>query len=381
MVKSAKIHQFEHHEEEFEDDDEGEEEEDEEDDGDGDGDGGGRNNNSNSNSNSSSSLLNRTTPRSRVRVGGKSSSTTQNQRSTAHRSKHSQTEQRRRSKINERFQILRNLIPQNDQKRDKASFLLEVIEYVQFLQEKLNTYEGDYRGWNPEPKKLIPWRNHRGPAESFMDHSQVIRNGFGLENNVDPPAILSNAQNSTESELATEVVYKVLDHLTGSTTPPVPLNVQTKPNMFDIVCRGGMPTETLQESISDAENLPSQPQPQWWHARPYATECAVPTNLLNVREELAVDSGSDSISSAYSQGILNSLTGALQSSGVDLSQASISVQVNVGKRSNSGPISVASNSKDHEKQSMDDQVMVHTGVGSCSNESELAHKRLRTEES
>lgn len=43
--------------------------------------------------------------------------------------------------------------------------------------------------------------------------------------------------------------------------------------------------------------------------------------------------------------ILNSLTGALQSSGVDLSQASISVQVNVGKRSNSGPISIASNSK------------------------------------
>ena len=104
-MKSAKIHQYEHHEEEFEDDDEGEEEEDEEDDGDGDGDGGGRNNNSNSNSNSSSSLLNRTTPRSRVGVGGKSSGTTQNQRSTAHRSKHSQTEQRRRSKINERHAL------------------------------------------------------------------------------------------------------------------------------------------------------------------------------------------------------------------------------------------------------------------------------------
>jgi len=43
--------------------------------------------------------------------------------------------------------------------------------------------------------------------------------------------------------------------------------------------------------------------------------------------------------------ILNSLTGALQSSGVDLSQASISVQVNVGKRSNSERISIASNSK------------------------------------
>ncbi|KAE8732981.1 hypothetical protein F3Y22_tig00001644pilonHSYRG00054 [Hibiscus syriacus] len=43
------------------------------------------------------------------------------------RSKHSVTEQRRRSKINERFQILRELIPNTDQKRDKASFLLEVI--------------------------------------------------------------------------------------------------------------------------------------------------------------------------------------------------------------------------------------------------------------
>jgi hypothetical protein len=42
------------------------------------------------------------------------------------RSKHSATEQRRRSKINDRFQMLRQLIPNSDQKRDKASFLLEV---------------------------------------------------------------------------------------------------------------------------------------------------------------------------------------------------------------------------------------------------------------
>jgi len=43
------------------------------------------------------------------------------------RSKHSATEQRRRSKINDRFQMLRDLVPHSDQKRDKASFLLEVI--------------------------------------------------------------------------------------------------------------------------------------------------------------------------------------------------------------------------------------------------------------
>ncbi|KAJ0094630.1 hypothetical protein Patl1_16630 [Pistacia atlantica] len=47
-------------------------------------------------------------------------------KASAIRSKHSVTEQRRRSKINERFQILRDLIPHSDQKRDTASFLLEV---------------------------------------------------------------------------------------------------------------------------------------------------------------------------------------------------------------------------------------------------------------
>ena len=81
MVKSAKRHE----------DDEFElVEEEEEDDVVGGGGGGAKN--SNSNSNSSSSLV-----KCPVRVDGKTG-----QRNTAHRSKHSQTEQRRRSKINER---------------------------------------------------------------------------------------------------------------------------------------------------------------------------------------------------------------------------------------------------------------------------------------
>ena len=80
-------------------------------------------------------------------------------KASAIRSKHSVTEQRRRSKINERFQILRDLIPHSDQKRDTASFLLEVIEYVQYLQEKVQKYEGSYQGWGQEPSKLMPWVN------------------------------------------------------------------------------------------------------------------------------------------------------------------------------------------------------------------------------
>jgi hypothetical protein len=54
----------------------------------------------------------------------------ENDKASAIRSKHSVTEQRRRSKINERFQILRELIPNSEQKRDTASFLLEVCHGI-----------------------------------------------------------------------------------------------------------------------------------------------------------------------------------------------------------------------------------------------------------
>jgi len=101
-----------------------------------------------------------------------------------------------------RFQVLREIIPHSDQKRDKASFLLEVsqdtflvylgyasgtmishfaswnfgqvIEYIQFLQEKVNRYEG-YPGWNSEPPKLAPWVSFWMPlCGSYAKSSSVI---------------------------------------------------------------------------------------------------------------------------------------------------------------------------------------------------------------
>lgn len=35
--------------------------------------------------------------------------------------------------------------------------LVQVIEYVQYLQEKVQKYEGSYQGLTPEPTKLMPW--------------------------------------------------------------------------------------------------------------------------------------------------------------------------------------------------------------------------------
>ncbi|KVH98491.1 Myc-type, basic helix-loop-helix (bHLH) domain-containing protein [Cynara cardunculus var. scolymus] len=89
------------------------------------------------------------------------------------RSKHSATEQRRRSKINDRFSMLRELIPHGDQKRDKASFLLEVIDYIHFLQEKVNKYEDScLRGWNNEPpaNAIIPWVIILSTLKCFKTH-------------------------------------------------------------------------------------------------------------------------------------------------------------------------------------------------------------------
>lgn len=294
-------------------------------------------------------------------------------KANANRSKHSETEQRRRSKINERFQALRNLIPQNDQKRDKASFLLEVIEYIHFLQEKLQVYEGSYEGWSQEPAKLLPWKIDRASAESLLDHTQVMKNGSAHENSV----MLANVHNSIESDMGAAAMYKTLDHPPGPTNPAIPFDVQTPSNVFAAVGRGGLPTQSLQESVSDVENMAYHLQSQLLHGRPCATECSTPNNTLNGQEEdLASDSLSVNISNAYSQQILNTLTQALQSSGVDLAQTSIGVQIDVGKRENS-TTAVAPSSK--VNQYLSNQLLVQDGVGSSAENSEQAHKRPRRE--
>ncbi|KAE8659369.1 hypothetical protein F3Y22_tig00116962pilonHSYRG00186 [Hibiscus syriacus] len=295
------------------------------------------------------------------------------QKTSTNRSKHSETEQRRRSKINERFQTLREIIPQNDQKRDKASFLLEVIEYIQFLQEKLQMYEGSYPGWSQEPTKIITWKNHHGIAENFIDHSQTMKNGSSCENDGIIPSMVVNMQNSIESNLGDAAVFKALDHPPASATSKV--NMQTR---SDAIATHGRGSIAFHESASDSVNMVHQPQFQSWQSRDCLAESVIPNNSAIEQEELTIRDESVGLSSAYSQGILNSLTLALQSSGVDMSQASISVKIDVGKRVVSGVTFMPSSSKEKEIQYISNQVMIQTGVRSCSEESDQAHKRHRT---
>ncbi|OVA04891.1 Myc-type [Macleaya cordata] len=313
-----------------------------------------------------------------VRIDGKSN----DQKANTPRSKHSATEQRRRSKINDR-QILRDLIPLNDQKRDKASFLLEVIEYIQFLQEKVNKYEVPYQGWNQEPTKLMPWRNRHGPGESIADHSLAIKNGpgpglmfagkFNDHNIPITPPILANAQNPVENDRRTSAAYKPMDVDLGVANKAISLPTSMQPDMFISAARSGALAQPLQRPTCDGENMISKSETHIWQSRP----CAIASGALNEQDEMAIEGGTISISNVYSQGLLNNLTKALQSSGVDLSQASISVQIDLGKQ----PISRLTTTKDHENPSSSNRRMARSRDASSGEDWEQAQKRLKTEKS
>lgn len=62
-------------------------------------------------------------------------------------------------------------------------------------------------------------------------------------------------------------------------------------------------------------------------------------------EEMSIESDTTSISTVYSQRLMNTLKQALQSSGVDLSQANMSVQIDLAKRANDRSNALASNFK------------------------------------
>ncbi|KAG1364320.1 transcription factor BIM2 [Cocos nucifera] len=296
---------------------------------------------------------------------------------TTPRSKHSATEQRRRYKINDRFQILRDLIPHSDQKRDKASFLLEVIEYIKFLQERLEKYE-PYRGWCPENAKLMQWSNSQGPTDGVSDSSHVFKSGPAapgfmftgkfVDNTIPiAPTMLSNTQNVEEPDM---------NPGTGAVLVPL------QPKFCASVGMESGLTEPQERLISDSDNMASQSQS--WQRPSGPADCNIGSDMLSEQEELAIDEGTISISSVYTQGILNTLTQALESSGIDLSQASISVQISLGKRAISRrptATTTMSGAKDHEDPSAVNQVMGDSRVGSSGEESEQALKRHKVDNS
>ncbi|XP_016547005.1 transcription factor BIM2 isoform X2 [Capsicum annuum] len=260
------------------------------------------------------------TPSSNSTKEGKNSD-----KANAIRSKHSVTEQRRRSKINERFQTLRNLIPHTDQKRDTASFLSEVIQYVQYLQETVQKYEGSYQPWNSEPTKLMPWRNSHWRAHSFPATPQALRNStdtgptysgrFDENLLTDTSAMQANQRNPLVSHPGGDVSYKSMDQ---------EKELVSRAIATSIPLQASVPVP-VQNDSAFSDSLPT----------PASDECPSTTNALN-GQEFVIEGGTISISSPYSPLLLSSFTQALETAGLDLSQATVSVQINLGKQAFKG---------------------------------------------
>ncbi|XP_023537137.1 transcription factor BIM2-like [Cucurbita pepo subsp. pepo] len=289
-----------------------------------------------------------------------------NDKANAIRSKHSVTEQRRRSKINERFQILRDLIPHSDQKRDTVSFLLEVIEYVQYLQEKVQKYEGSYQNWSGEPTKLIPWRNSHWRMPTFVGHPESVKNGSASgpmysgkfdDNNISiSPAMLASSQNPLESHTGRDILQD------ADITNKVPLPMSLEGNTHASIRSDGVHDQSLHVPISDAQT----------------TECPITNNASSQPEEMSIQGGTISVSSLYSEGLLNSLTQALQNTGLDLSQASISVQIDLGKRANKRTPCGTPIYKETGNPPSGHPSMAHEGDLDSEDDSDQVKKRRRT---
>lgn len=287
------------------------------------------------------------------------------------RSKHSVTEQRRRSKINERFQILREIIPHSDQKRDTASFLLEVIEYVQYLQEKVQKYEVSYQDWSAEPTKLMPWRNSHWRVQNFATQPHAIKNGSGPgsmfpgkfdDNSISmSPTMLTSTQTPVESDPNRDIACKPMDRQPEVANKGISISMPLQGNLPAPAQSDSGLLHPLQRPVSDAQS----------------NECPATTDTMNQQEELTVEGGTINISSIYSQGLLNNLTQALESAGIDLSQANISVQIDLGKRANRGLMPEASVAKDLENPPSINQAMAKLRDVSSGEDSDHSQKRLR----
>ncbi|KAL6177961.1 hypothetical protein ACLB2K_049482 [Fragaria x ananassa] len=322
----------------------------------------------------------------RVKVDAKNS----DQKANTPRSKHSATEQRRRSKINDRFQMLRELIPHSDQKRDKASFLLEVIEYIQYLQEKVTKYEVPYQGWNQDPAKLMPWHgieqgNNQKLGESCCEQSRGMNGGtapalvfaaakFEEKSSSVSPTIPGSAQKPVASDTSTETTFRAKDHQSGITNKAIPFPLSMQSSFLTPVRSGSSAPPFPPRLPSDSDNTSSHTRSMLFPTKTCTADADGISDKLK-EHELTIEGGRINISSAYSQGLLNTLTQALQNSGVDLSQASISVQIELGKQACSRMAIPKSIVKENEIPSMTPGNK-HSRI-SVGEDSEQAQKKLR----
>ncbi|KAL5207261.1 hypothetical protein ABZP36_031696 [Zizania latifolia] len=237
-----------------------------------------------------------------------------------------------------RLEILRELLPHGDQKRDKASFLSEVIEHIRLLQEKVQKYETADPERNHEGSKSMPWA--KVYYRSCWRNTQNISQVQGGE-------LSPSTHGMNKEQYGSKPI---------SVAPPAPFNTQS------ITSTTASSSQATGTPHNWTKNITPSNQPPWMSMSTMHQESESGNRMLHKNKRQAVHRDKHSLSSAYSQGcvpepfvtsriklaqyvtnriqfqlsicnrLFNRLTEALKKSGVDPSQANISVEINMGKQ-------------------------------------------------
>lgn len=153
-------------------------------------------------------------------------------------------------------------------------------------------------------------RNSNRPGESYVDQSQGLNNGAGPallfatkleEKNIAVSSTVpGEAQNPVESDMSSATTVSAMDRHPGTTdNRAMPFPISLQPNFFNSGRTTSATAQNPPRMASDAQNMATQLQLS--HARSCITDGAVAVDKLK-EQELAIEGGTISISSVYSQG-------------------------------------------------------------------------------
>lgn len=156
---------------------------------------------------------------------------------------------------------------------------------------------------------MVKQKNSHRTSDGFIDQSRGTNCGPALmfatkfdETNVSvSPSMPRSGQNQVESEISTADTFKEMDNHRGLTNKALPLPVPLQQTMFSPGGSSSAAVPLPPRLAPDTENRTSQPQSQLWQSRSCTTDSTVVSDKLK-DQELAIESGTISVSSVYSQG-------------------------------------------------------------------------------
>uniref|UniRef100_A0A0E0GCK7 BHLH domain-containing protein n=1 Tax=Oryza nivara TaxID=4536 RepID=A0A0E0GCK7_ORYNI len=249
------------------------------------------------------------TPYEATRAEGRSSASSADQGPSTPRSKHSATEQRRRTKINDRqasrgLKYFVNSCHTLIRRETKLlSFRRKSKSMRKPIQKGITRIPNPCHGYYHSHAKVYYrscWRNTKNTSQ--VQGEDLSPSTQDMNNEQYGPKHISAAQPALFNTQS----------VTSTTTSSSHMATGTPQNL-------------------EKNSTPSN-QPPWLSMSTMRQESEPGNKMPNKHEKQTLHDENHSISSAYSQGLFNRLTEALKKSGLDPSQANIAVEINLAKR-------------------------------------------------